>query len=108
MRYLNGWTKATVTQHLKDNFKGKSEAVTNECKYRLGEKKCVAGCFIPDDMYHANFEGRAIDEVMDDNNLHQEMPFSNDLMEEWQRIHDKLDTHLTNDKQLEILTDFLL
>ena len=113
MDYLNGWTQETVTEHLKKHFKGKSENITdddykNECKYRFDGKKCVAGCFIPDDKYHSNFEGLAIDDVIEDNDLHGIMPLHVDTMEKWQRVHDELSTYLTTDKQLEILTDFLL
>lgn len=49
---INGWTKESIINHLKANFKGKSVDSTGFCSYRgsLGTK-CAIGMFIPDSMY---------------------------------------------------------
>lgn len=51
---INGWTKSSMIQHIKDNFKGKSVSDFNgdTCLYRgPNDTKCAVGMFIPDNLY---------------------------------------------------------
>lgn len=52
--FINGWTKGTVLDHIRKNFKGRSVVqgrgqYNKLCLYRSTEgKKCAVGLFIPD------------------------------------------------------------
>lgn len=111
MEYLNGWTKESVTEHVKTNFKGRSMSpYGNACYYRgKDSKKCIAGCFIPDKQYESSMEGTVISTLI---KFRKEiagiMPFNRETMLDWQVIHDDvLTTEMTLEVQLEHLLAFL-
>ncbi len=61
MKLINGWTKETVLAKVKERNNGKKCADTfGVCKYRLEGNCCIAGCFIPDEVYNPSMEGCAI------------------------------------------------
>ena len=55
MKYktINGWTKASMIEHIKKEFKGKSDTKPyGHCLYRgPGGAKCAIGMFIPNEHY---------------------------------------------------------
>lgn len=59
---INGWTKETMINHIKKEFKGKSVSYIDcgndeLCLYRGPEgKKCAIGMFIPDNLYAERME----------------------------------------------------
>lgn len=54
---INGWTKASMRQHVVDNFKGQSINNHGICLYRGPEgTKCALGLFIPDELYQKDME----------------------------------------------------
>ncbi len=94
---INGWTKAKMIQHIKDNFKGKStEMITTNgttyasCRYRTScGKKCAVGLFIPENMYSFNFEGHNITNLLAENSeLGKVLPLPLYMMNKLQHIHD--------------------
>lgn len=93
---INGWTKQTMIDHIKTNFKGKSVEngpVGGEitvCMYRGHDgKKCAAGFFIQDKDYDICFENSTIDKLMEDHSyISNTMPLDRDFMKEFQTIHD--------------------
>lgn len=107
LKYKNGWTKEKVIEHVTKEFKGFSHDPKRGCLYRGPEgKKCIAGCFLTDEMdFH---EERSIASLMQsDNEIRNSMPFSDADMSAWQNIHDYLDRILTVEDQLNILLNFL-
>jgi hypothetical protein len=56
------------------------------CKYRLGDLKCAAGCFISDEEYNSSFEGKSW------TTLHKEKLVPSNhylLIKDLQEIHDE-------------------
>jgi hypothetical protein len=60
---INNWTKESMIEHVKANFKGKSVKTfdhnyCSSCAYR-GDNgaKCAVGMFIPDELYKSEMEG---------------------------------------------------
>ena len=90
----SGWTKASLIQYIRDNFKGKSMRVykdgsvsTNLCAYKGPDgKKCAVGLFIPDDQYRPIFEGDSAISVM--RKVDVKWPLSPDAMACLQAEHD--------------------
>ena len=113
LEYLNGWTKESVIEHVKKEFKGFSSDEAG-CTY-LNEDglKCIAGCFIPAEKYNGRFESKAIDQLMTDGrfksyNISTLMPFNAIAMSRWQSIHDdKIDPLTPLNEQLDKLINFL-
>ena len=107
--YLNGWTKESVIELVTREFKGKSIRCNNpkECRYR-GEKsrKCIAGCFIPDDKYNTNMEGLRVEAIY---TLlpYGTFPFNAHTMNCWQSKHDSLSPEDSVEQQLATLLKFL-
>lgn len=56
---INGWTKQSMIDHIKVNFKGKSvsDADGDTCLYRgPNDTKCAVGMFIPDNLYNKEMD----------------------------------------------------
>lgn len=54
---INGWTKSSMIQHIKANFKGKSTDDSETCLYRgPNDTKCAVGMFIPDNSYKTEMD----------------------------------------------------
>jgi hypothetical protein len=95
----NGWTKASMIEHVKKNFKGKSTGLykthgsgtlTTGCVYRGPEdRKCGVGLFIEDRHYVPSMEGCSLYSLL---NLFPEvkstMPLDEYGMTTLQQIHD--------------------
>jgi hypothetical protein len=109
MEYLNGWTKEKVIDQLNQEFKGVAyNDLRCQCSYRAGNKKCVAGCFIPNDLYTSSMEGIYIDTLMSSNkDISNSMPFGSLVMKTWQDIHDNIDSSLPLEDQMFELISFL-
>lgn len=88
--FINGWTKESTIQHIKDNFKGRAfnESLVS-CQYLTEDgKKCAVGLFIPEGHAGQNYQGGAILLLERHSDLITEMPLRlNDLLL-LQRIHD--------------------
>ena len=58
---INGWTKKSMVEHIKKEFRGKSAMsaeLGSPCLYRgPNGEKCAVGMFIPDYLYKKNMEG---------------------------------------------------
>lgn len=97
---INGWTKNTMIDHIKANFKGKS-ITTSGCKYHLEDKKCAAGLFIKDEYYSEALEGKNISSIMEKNaSIGYSMPLAANYMDGFQSCHDESNSDRT-------LTDML-
>lgn len=126
--YINGWTRETVEAHVRATFKGKAvakEEYGDSCKYRTEDEetgtvlKCIAGCFIPDNLYSESLEGLSAvvfspTEPMGRNGTTEQtkkisefMPFEAHLMVEWQKIHDALIEETSLEEQTAKLIAFL-
>ena len=112
MKLINGWTKDSIRKHLEANFQGKSEDTEASsdplaCRYRLADKKCVVGCFIPDEVYHPSMEGKIASDVIKENRLQTLMPLSSAEMNNWQAEHDILDPKSSISEQIQKLMNCL-
>ena len=112
MKLINGWTKEKVRSHLSQNFQGKSayfdEEIDGEvCRYRIGDKKCVVGCFIPYEKYHKSMEGLAASSIIQDNKISKLMPLKTEDMNLWQTVHDDLNSEDPIDKQINDLMEYI-
>lgn len=91
---INGWTKESMINHIKANFKGKStDSDGDVCMYR-GPKglKCAIGVFIPDNLYQARMDSphglgyKGLFQQFPD--LFEHMPLPVNIMGKLQVIHD--------------------
>lgn len=58
---INGWTKERVLEQVKKRNNGKPAIINDHCRYRTPEGNCcVAGCFIPDELYDPGMEGNSV------------------------------------------------
>lgn len=88
---INGWTKESMIEHVKKEFKGKSERAYRGCLYRNGAGfKCAVGMFIPDSEYHENMEvsGPVVRLLHDFPRLNINMPLDVAGCAKLQSIHD--------------------
>ena len=110
MPFINNWTREKVINQVIKEFKGYSSN-DYQCMYRDEKgRKCIAGCFIPDELYNESFENDSIEELIDNTSpeIYKSMPFPALTMKKWQRLHDyKLDDKMSLDAQLKILLEFL-
>lgn len=119
---INGYTKTSIIETLRLNFRGKSIGKgTNQCLYRTEEGlKCAVGCFIPDaitkvNTNEANGQGQdgilPIGEVMASaesllmNNPHLQnfMPLEGVGLNLFQNAHDILNRDASPPEQLAVL-----
>lgn len=88
-RFINGWTKESTIQHIKDNFNGRSVGEDGICVYRTGDgKKCAVGLFIPDDVYSNDMEEINAKDMVTEFNLESYMPLDSVTLEKLQNVHD--------------------
>lgn len=91
---INGWTKQSMIEHIKKEFKGKSISLDGErCLYRGPDgKKCAVGMFIPDNKYRSEMDGTAIQNGYSVWNIEKacqdDMPLSADALGYLQSEHD--------------------
>lgn len=87
----NGWTKVRILDHIRTNFKGKAHEGAR-CFYRLGEKRCAAGLFIPDEIYQPEFEHKSIKILMRAKpQVMHILPLNEEGMQGLQSAHDNSD-----------------
>jgi hypothetical protein len=102
---INGWTKQTMLDHVKINFKGKACDYEGRCFYRTPgpgtSKSCVAGMFIPDKSYVHEMEGIPIHKVT--YRIQEYMPLELEGMQNLQICHDTSD----NASCLENIVNFI-
>lgn len=86
-----------------------SNKVTNACCYRSPNgDKCAAGCLIPDDLYHRNMEGMAIDSLIETVKFPPYFKANEHLISEMQWIHDKQSIVDWEENWKRIATDYQL
>jgi len=92
---INGWTKQRMLEHVKREFKGKSENLVhyNTCLYRgPNGTKCAVGMFIPDKLYDSGMDDGSQNDVESLLSEHAElakiMPLDLLVLKEFQSIHD--------------------
>ena len=94
MSFLNGWTREAFMYRVKQknpNKRVSNHSTFDECLYRDSHGACcLVGAFIPDSKYHSDMEGKTACEVINNFNLHDDMPLSISKMTELQYIHDEL------------------
>lgn len=97
MKCVNNWTKQTMIDHIKTNFKGKSIDKSGECLYRgPNGKKCAVGMFMKDEDYKPKFEKVGVSGIGDFNNPPDfKFPLNIMGMRSLQQIHDNSRTHET-------------
>ena len=89
---INGWTKQSMLEHIKTNFKGKSINTKSDgediCLYRGPDgKKCAVGLFIPDEKYDRSMEECSpLSDVL--RCVTQHFPLNPENMRVLQYIHD--------------------
>lgn len=92
MKYqaINGWTKETIKQQIRDNNNGKMATdIQGNCQYLAPDgNKCVVGCFIPDGhiAQQSRQSAHYIIEAYED--LRAKMPLERRAMSRLQDIHD--------------------
>lgn len=91
VKCVNGWTKKSMIEHIKKEFKGKSLRNPGKsdkfCAYRGNNNtKCAVGMFIPDDVYTVEMEGKNITTL--DVGIYKYMPLDIEEMLMLQRKHD--------------------
>ena len=97
----NGWTKQSIIDHIKTNFKGKSINKSGQCMYRCDDgKKCAVGLFIPDDLYTYKIEGSDVFGVSHKLRSDTWNPLSLVALEGLQTVHD-------SSKEPETLNDMI-
>jgi len=94
--YLNGWTRHKVLKQLGEKNGFKKCADGTVCVYRnLQGRACLVGAFIPDSRYNTSMddyhENSAAKKVIPDFKLERFMPFSTEIMQKMQEIHDNID-----------------
>ena len=110
MSYINGWTKEKVIEHINKEYKGFSfDTEIDYCMYRADfDKKCVVGCFIPDDVYSVEMERKCANYLISSFHLMKYMPFSSDIMQRWQNVHDNfLEQDISFEQQKIEILNFL-
>ena len=103
---INSWTKQSIVEHIKKNFKGKSIGPDGvNCIYRRFDKECVRKCaiglFIPDESYTLDMEGKRASQVIRDYRLESYMPLNKDGMCKLQYAHDQSHASSTLDDMIE-------
>lgn len=104
---INGWTKESMIDYIKKEFKGRSvDIYKNICLYRGPEgKKCIVGLFIPDNLYKPELEGKSLKLHIENNNVSfneiiKQLPLPYEAMQYLQLIHDRDDLKNTLDEIL--------
>lgn len=92
MKYqtINGWTKESMINHIKTEFKGKSidKDAFGTCLYRgPNGTKCAVGIFIKDDNEAEKLEGFPVSQLFF-NHLQNDFPLNLAAMNDIQMIHD--------------------
>lgn len=104
---INGWTKQSMIQHIKKEFKGKSiNAPDGYCLYRGPEgKKCAVGMFIPDEKYRPEMDGSDLDNGYTVFQIHNicpnNMPLEGFGLQSLQAVHDRSNPSETLQDMLE-------
>lgn len=84
----NQETFDTVVAHLRKQ--GCRAGIKNACLYRDGDRKCAAGCLIPDDKYRPDMEGKSVYQTPVCQVLH-ELRHNIELVADLQTVHDRYD-----------------
>jgi hypothetical protein len=98
---INNWTKTTIIQHIKDNFKGKASLLNEDGSERgytyktKDGKKCAVGLFIPEDHRNSSDFFNCVDysyELLRKfPELNTFMPLDSDALRIFQIKHDEID-----------------
>ena len=110
----NGWTKESMKEHVRNNFKDKSQNISGPgCLYRGPEgKKCAVGLFIPDEFYIPELdraegtllEGTEVQHILRAYpHLEGFMPLEVKALTGFQTFHDNLSDSKTEIEQTESL-----
>ncbi len=112
-RPINGWTKAKIIQHIKDNFKGKAFNYSNPkdrkcgaevCVYLTKDgRKCAVGLFIPDGHNGQRHIGTVSGLLFRFPDLSDVMPLDTSSMSGLQRAHDESGEETTLEEMLEYI-----
>jgi len=94
IKCINGWTKErmikTVNKGMKDHksMGTISNGYAEKCRYKASDgNKCAVGCFIPDNEYRENLEGRF--SINLPSYLYDKyFPLDKETMSMFQRVHD--------------------
>lgn len=90
--YKKGWTRQKVMNVIRQRNKGERSVYDeryDECGYRSPDgNACLVGCFIPDDKYESDMEGKNAREVINRYGLHDFMPMREVIMSRLQTYHD--------------------
>lgn len=90
--YINGYNRQKVMDVIKKNSQGYQAYASGECMYRTHEDEpnsCLVGCFIPDDKYDENMEGRDAVDVRQRFFLDEFMPMGDGALIQLQNFHDE-------------------
>lgn len=104
MKYqtVNGFTKESMKEVIKKEFKGKSVDLLGKCSYRSQTKdslvyniitKCVVGCFIKDEHYYSAFENKSVsffENKPEYNHIIKSLPLEVVGMQDFQVLHDSM------------------
>lgn len=115
---INGWTKASMIEKLKKEFKGKAinpeHMESGTCAYLTPDgKKCAVGCFIPDGNPAQHYDGGILAMKIFKSELFSgivtHMPLKNEGLLEFQNFHDgKLcNKRESAQDQLDLLIDWV-
>lgn len=85
---INGFTKQSMIDVIKKEFKGQAINKLGTCQYLTDEGgKCAVGCFIPHG-HKGQLHSGTVSELMRHFDLSMYMPLENIPMREFQKVHD--------------------
>lgn len=91
LKLINGWTRAKMIERIRERVPVKGGYIDGRgCRYRVDPRDaasgtCVAGAFIPDDMYSPNMEGQGASNFR---SVADKFPLALNDMRPLQRFHD--------------------
>jgi hypothetical protein len=93
---INGFTKQTIKHKIQTEFTDKSLNDIGGCVYRgMDGRKCIVGCFIPDEMYEPEMDKNADTSVTgilkNYPDLKSFMPLELEALKDLQHEHDEGD-----------------
>ena len=90
--YINGFTRESVMEQIRARNLGYPSNCGDEdgtqCLYRAPNgNQCLVGCFIPDNLYKQEFEGKPVKAIYD--KMPEVMPLPKHYLIKFQDFHDK-------------------
>jgi hypothetical protein len=88
---INGWTKEKMIEQIikKNNGTQSFDIEDDYCMYRSNGNACAVGCFIPDELYSKDMEGKTCGAIFFRYpTLGSKMPLKGTVMRELQDEHD--------------------